>query len=95
VINFEGAREKSRYMLINANDCVLQDLSQYWHQIIAFIDNALQYGNVLVHCTMGVSRSCSAVIAYLIYKFGHTYDDAYKIVKEGRLLCSPNEGFVN
>jgi protein-tyrosine phosphatase len=44
---------------------------------------------------MGISRSCSAVIAYLMAKFGHSYDDAYRIVKEGRELACPNEGFVN
>uniref|UniRef100_A0A7S3Z9R6 Uncharacterized protein n=1 Tax=Lotharella globosa TaxID=91324 RepID=A0A7S3Z9R6_9EUKA len=50
--------------------------------------------NVLVHCHQGVSRSCSLVIAYLIFKERKCYDDIYKRVKASRKVCRPNLKFT-
>ena len=35
-----------------------------------------QDGNVLVHCRMGMSRSATLVIAYLMKKYNLSYEDA-------------------
>ncbi len=48
--------------------------------------------NVLVHCSAGISRSCSIVIGYLIIK-GWKYEDALKLVQSKRKICNPNSGF--
>jgi hypothetical protein len=29
-INFEGVHNKSRYLLIDVADCVMEDLGEYW-----------------------------------------------------------------
>ena len=44
---------------------------------------------------MGVSRSATAVIAYLIRFKGLTADKAYDLVREKRTIASPNDGFLN
>lgn len=49
---------------------------------------------VLVHCMMGISRSSSMVIYYLMKSKGWTYDQAYTFVKEKRDIVHPNRGFV-
>lgn len=49
---------------------------------------------VYVHCRKGVSRSSSAVIAYIMYNEKKTYNDAYNFVKEKKSDISPNENFV-
>mmetsp|Transcript_38542 Transcript_38542/g.56570 ORF Transcript_38542/g.56570 Transcript_38542/m.56570 type:complete len:450 (+) Transcript_38542:78-1427(+) len=49
--------------------------------------------SVLVHCEMGVSRSTTVVLAYLIRYQNMTKEDAYKLVKNRRPQANPNVGF--
>lgn len=53
----------------------------------------VQGGRVFVHCNQGVSRSCSFVIAYLMWCNGWCYDRCYEWVRARRTVCSPNAGF--
>jgi hypothetical protein len=50
-------------------------------------------GKTFIHCHQGVSRSCSLVIGYIMWKMGLCYDEAYAFVRERRKVCSPNSGF--
>lgn len=50
--------------------------------------------NVLVHCQMGMSRSSSLIIAFLMKQYGMSFIEAKKITKEKRQIVNPNEGFV-
>lgn len=50
---------------------------------------------VLVHCLVGMSRSASLVISYLIKKdLNSTFNDHYCYVKEARPCIDPNNGFI-
>ncbi|KAL0175932.1 hypothetical protein M9458_028262, partial [Cirrhinus mrigala] len=49
---------------------------------------------ILVHCKMGVSRSASTVIAYLMKQQGWALDHALNHVRERRPIVQPNEGFL-
>merc|ERR1719329_601710 len=52
---------------------------------IDFIDNALgEGGRCLVHCRMGVNRSASVVVAYLMARRGYSYSQAVKYVAARR-----------
>ena len=44
-------------------------------------------GRILVHCQSGVSRSCSLVIGYLMWKQGLGYDEALAKVKVTPRMC--------
>ena len=40
--------------------------------------------NVLIHCTLGQTRSCSCAICYFIWRDRCSYEEAYKLVESGR-----------
>jgi len=48
---------------------------------------------VLVHCEMGVSRSATVVLAYLVRYHGMSRDEAYLAVRKRRPMVNPNPGF--
>ena len=48
---------------------------------------------MLVHCSQGVSRSVTLVVAYLMWKLGKTYYEVFETVKAVRGVASPNIGF--
>lgn len=58
-----------------------------------YIKANLEKTNVLVHCQMGISRSSTLVIAYLMKEYGLSFNKAKKLVQEKRSWICPNEGF--
>ena len=50
----------------------------------AFIKAHLEKTNVLVHCQMGISRSSTLVIAYLMREYGLSFKKARDMVLEKR-----------
>jgi protein-tyrosine phosphatase len=81
------------YKIIMVDDLVSVDLSPYFPEAIEFISMGLQKGSVLVHCKQGVSRSASAVIAYLMAKRNKTYEQAFDWVFAARRCVNPNPSF--
>ena len=84
-----------RYLHVDVGDTATDDISRYFIVACDFIEEARESGkSVLVHCTMGMSRSCSIVLAYLIRHQGMTLSQALLHVKERRPVTSPNPGFM-
>ncbi|XP_012671291.1 dual specificity protein phosphatase 26 [Clupea harengus] len=82
------------YMGIEAHDSPAYDMSVNFNKAANFIHKALNgRGKVLVHCHVGVSRSATVVLAYLMLKHNMTLVDAITTVKEGRGII-PNRGFL-
>ena len=48
---------------------------------------------VLVHCQMGISRSGSTTISYLMREYGMSLSEATSFVKSRRSCVKPNTGF--
>lgn len=65
-------------------------------EALDFLD--LSSGNdgvrVLCHCNMGVSRSASVLIAWLILRRNMPFEQAYQAVKKARPCIAPNSGFL-
>ena len=53
-----------------------------------FINDALKEGAVLVHCTHGITRSPTVVMAYMIEYLNFTSDDAFEAIRSERPVVS-------
>ncbi|KAL4481426.1 hypothetical protein ABPG72_010579 [Tetrahymena utriculariae] len=80
--------------IINADDALYQDLSQYFSRMINFIENARQRTNILIHCYAGISRSVTALVAYIMQKKGWAYERTLSFVRSKRSIANPNPSFV-
>lgn len=84
-----------KYLHVAVGDTANDDISKYFIVSSDFIEQARESGkSVLVHCTMGMSRSSSIVLAYLVRHQGMTLAQALVHVKERRPVTSPNPGFM-
>jgi protein-tyrosine phosphatase len=60
-----------------------------------FINRAkLSGGNILIHCQLGISRSTTCLIAYMIKYLGYTTLTALQFIKKKRPQEMPNIGFI-
>ncbi|XP_029295806.1 dual specificity protein phosphatase 26-like [Cottoperca gobio] len=82
------------YMGIEAHDSCGFDMSVKFQAAADFIHRALSRGGkVLVHCHVGVSRSATLVLAYLMLKHNLSLVEAICAVKDNRGVI-PNRGFL-
>ncbi|RMJ26033.1 Dual specificity phosphatase [Aspergillus sp. HF37] len=82
---------------IDVDDVSDENLLQHFPFAVRFIQSGLDAGGgVFVHCAMGKSRSAAICIAYLLHRQPGvlTPQSALEIIRVGRPLCEPNEGFM-
>jgi len=85
---------KVTYKMIQIDDIETANVKQYFpiiNQFVTSVKNA--GGRCLIHCHAGVSRSSSAVIAYLMVSMKITYKEAREYVFQRRPCICPNDGF--
>jgi len=71
------------------------DIIKYFDKSNAFINKVrTDGGNILVHCKMGLSRSPTFIIAFLIKYYGFTVDSAINYLKRKRPYVNINHGFI-
>lgn len=75
---------KHGYQTIPLEDKDSANIIGKLHAISQFLALKLEHGNVLIHCYFGVSRSCAAVIGFLMKRFKLTLADARKLVHTAR-----------
>lgn len=68
---------------------------KYFDEASDFIHECLNnQGKIVVHCAIGISRSPTAVMAYLIKHKNFSMDEAFVLVKRKRNIIDPNNGFL-
>lgn len=72
-----------------------ENLQDYFHSAFSFIDEGRDqnYG-VLVHCQLGVSRSASMMLAYVMRTLRLPLHEAYAYVKSKSSVISPNMSLI-
>ncbi|XP_060828140.1 dual specificity protein phosphatase 3 [Bombus pascuorum] len=84
-----------KYLGLPLIDLCTTDISKYFYIIADFIDEAVSIGGkAFVHCVLGISRSATCVLAYLMIKKGMLAADAIRTVRKNRLI-QPNSGFLH
>jgi len=81
------------YKQIHIDDYYQENIFKYFYDSINFIENYKK--NVYIHCYMGISRSSTIVIAYIMYKKKISFKEAFNFVKEKRNCVFPNVGFAD
>ncbi len=70
-------------------------LSEKFVNIFKEIDATLaQNKRVLVSCGMGISRSATTIIAYLMYRYKVTFEQAYSFLYQKRSTVRPRDNFI-
>ncbi|GAB2276656.1 hypothetical protein Dimus_011373 [Dionaea muscipula] len=83
------------YRTLWLQDSPSEDITSILYDVFDYFEHVReQKGRVFVHCCQGVSRSTSLVIAYLMWREGQSFDDAFQYVKEARGIADPNMGFA-
>jgi len=86
---------KITYYGFPINDLPGEDIVRLFNMTTNIIEGHLKAGeNVLVNCNMGVSRSTTIVLAYIIRKIGMEVDSALTLCRKFRPCCNPNYGFI-
>ena len=78
---------KTKYIFIE--DHGRENIKQYFKEAFEFIERDV----TIVHCAMGISRSATIVIGYLM-SGGMDINYAYQYVKLRRPIINPNSGFT-
>lgn len=87
--HFEGACEFIDYKMRKTSGMVQVGLDR-----LASVERR-ESGHVLVHCTLGISRSATIVAAYIMWKWGFRASRALQYIKKNRSVTSPNDGFID
>lgn len=83
-----------KYMGLHLEDSPGVNISQYFYPAASFIAEGLANGGrVFVHCMVGVSRSATCVLAYLMIRKGMLAAEAIRVVRRRREI-NPNVGFL-
>ncbi|KAJ9586251.1 hypothetical protein L9F63_020113 [Diploptera punctata] len=88
-------RADIKYLGVQLLDLPMTNISIHFQETADFIESGIKSGGkVLVHCLMGMSRSSTCVLSYLMIKEGFTANDAVRRVRLYRAI-RPNDGFLH
>jgi len=83
-----------KYKGLKLLDVAQTNIAMYFSEVAEYIDEALKSGGkVLVNCLMGMSRSSTCVLAYLMLRQNMTAVEALTEVRRHREV-RPNDGFL-
>ncbi|CAM9400133.1 unnamed protein product [Chrysoparadoxa australica] len=101
VINMAGPqienyfeRQGISYLRLNVYDVATEQMEGFLYRAFDTIAQVqARGGRVLIHCSKGVSRSCSVAIGWLMWVTGMQFSEACQQVTNRRSVCQPNPGF--
>nr|XP_042713671.1 serine/threonine/tyrosine-interacting-like protein 1 isoform X3 [Chrysemys picta bellii] len=86
--------ESKTLLHVSVADSPDADLFSFFPTICHFIDAQMTLGAVLVFSTLGLSRSSTAVMAFLMHSSHYPLKRAWKYIQKCKTNMRPNRGFV-
>ncbi|XP_077692946.1 serine/threonine/tyrosine-interacting-like protein 1 isoform X4 [Eretmochelys imbricata] len=86
--------DESKTLHVSVADSPDADLFSFFPTICHFIDAQMALGAVLVFSTLGLSRSSTAVMAFLMHSSHYPLKGAWKYIQKCKTNMRPNRGFV-
>ena len=80
--------------MLPAHDQQDFDILQHIDLALEFMHKYFKVCPILVHCFMGISRSASIIIAFLMQLKQINYEQALFYLRQKRRQVQPNPGFV-
>eukprot|EP01066_Platyproteum_vivax_P011363 Platyproteum_vivax@DN5161_c0_g1_i2.p1 len=94
--NYHEKCNRYEYCRLPMQDNATETLSLHYDAAWKFFERARirEDGKLLLHCNMGVSRSVSIAISYLLKYHRHTYLTALSLISSERIQAKPNDSFI-
>ncbi|NXS28338.1 STYL1 protein, partial [Pomatostomus ruficeps] len=86
--------EEGKSLHVSVPDSLEADLFSSFRTISHFIDAQLDVGAVLVFSSLGISRSSTATMAYLMHSCRFSLQRAWKYLLKCKMNMRPHRGFV-
>lgn len=98
VISLNGMKTPHKNLvyniIYNAKDNNNEQLNLLFNDVYQEILRGKRRGGVYVHCTVGISRSATVIIYYIMKSRRWSLTEAYKYVKDRRRNIKPNSHFM-
>ncbi|XP_059888256.1 serine/threonine/tyrosine-interacting-like protein 1 isoform X3 [Delphinus delphis] len=89
------AGDADKLLHIQIEDSLEANITPFLRHLCHFIEIHLELGSViLVFSTMGISRSCAAILAYLMHRNEQTLKRSWAYVKKCKTNMRPNRALV-
>jgi protein-tyrosine phosphatase len=73
-----------RYLYLPIDDYENFRIEDFFDSSFEFIEEGRKKGNILIHCHVGVSRSATLAMAYLMRKYNYSLHQIFPMVKRKR-----------
>jgi hypothetical protein len=89
--------DKLNYKTFYIKDSKIEDIDCIFFDFINHLEYVFSSGDtrILIHCVLGVSRSVTLSMAFLMHSYKMTFRHCFNFVKDKRGVASPNLGFVS
>ncbi|KAI4559929.1 hypothetical protein MJG53_021170 [Ovis ammon polii x Ovis aries] len=87
--------DADKLLHIQIEDSLEANITPFLRHLCHFIDTHLQLNSViLVFSTLGISRSCAAILAFLMHRNGQTLKRSWAYLKKCKTNMRPNRALV-
>ncbi|EFC46459.1 predicted protein [Naegleria gruberi] len=90
----DNGEKKYKYLKLGTGDTIEHSISDLFEQANQFLREAFENNcKAIVNCNMGISRSSTTVLSYLMKYYELSFEEAFHHAKGHRSIVCPNQAF--